>query len=572
MKKTTRLIDTLIGLDRFLYYLNKAKFFLPNVRIPQPSATYMNYKISKQIAKVFKNNLHMGSNQKKIKQNKILFLDPRGGEYVRIILGVLAKRLEHEGYQSQFINCQTLPICNDTSIITNRPANICENCLKYSNSLMDAFNLPYKSLNQLIDNGIREFAAEEVKTLSRDEVLNYTFRGFPLGSFLKISVASYLFRGDVPKDDASLKIIHDFLTGLIILFHAYEKLLDIYNPDFVITVNGRFFWHKLAYEISKSRGLKVITIDDFGSFGGTGNRWMFSHDVPIAELNLNSYWKNWEHVPLSKNEDEYLEKNFILGSMTNKVYHKNPLNDWDAILKIIGFENASNFDVMFTNLTWDSTAIEKDLFFANMFDWIFSTIDAYIQNKKNLLIRIHPAEEGIFGYPSLQKVKDSILNKYGTLPENIRIVASNNNVSSYQLLEKANLRIVYSSTIGLEGAVRGIPVVVAGDVHYGNKGFTIDPNSKSEYFDIINDSGDIKDLDSGQIQLAKQYAFFYLYRTKIPLDFYDAQMFQINKVKLHSYKDILPGANPYLDLVIEGIMRDKPIVLSRELTNKLFKL
>ena len=566
-----KMLQKTIGIDPFVnfFLLHKIlkKLFL-NIKIPEPDEKYVKEKISKKIYRVFKN---VKLEQKGDKE-KILFLDPRGSYYTRIILGIIANRLKLHSYQSLFVNCEDLPVCNGWSILSPRPSNYCENCLYYSNKLMESFKLESKSLNQLINNSIREKTHNLVYGLSQTEIENFTYEGYPLGKYITISACSYFYSGSIPDTNDTLQILKGFLEGLIILYHSYSRAFEKFKPDKVFIVNGRFFWHKLAYEMCKKLGIPMIFMDDFGSFGGTGNRWMFSDEIPIAELNLNKYWDKWKDVPLTENEQKYLSTSFIQNSTDQSFFYSTSNNNWQKICAKLAIDLYSKYDVMFTNLTWDSTAIDKDICFDSMMDWIYTTIKAYIQNKKLLLIRVHPAEVGIFGLPSLQKVADSIYKKYKNLPANIKIIPFENNINSYELLPKANKILVYTSTIGLEASLRGFSPIVAGEVHYMNKGFTKDIFNRKDYLNIINLDKPMTRLNDKQIELAKRYAFFYLYRTKIPFEFYKAEMFKIRKLKIKSYKDILPGKNPYLDIVIEGIRKNKPIILSRKLSNILYNI
>lgn len=567
-----KVINGIIGKERLYNFIfsNEITYKLSSLLyILKPGADFNNRKISADLKKIYKNTDNIDLNEA---QDRILFIDPRGGYYVRIILGVIATRLKLHKVHSYFINCEDLPVCNGWTILNPRPKNHCGQCLYHSNQLLNAFKLTSKSLNQINESTIRNKAQEIVSNLTRHEIENYIYNELPLGSYIKVSASSYFLSGEIPNDMKSVEILRGFLAGLIILYHAYEKTFYEYKPDKIVIVNGRFFMHKLAYEMAKIRGIQIITLDDFGSTGGTGRRWMFSHNIAIAELDLSEYWQHWKNVQLTSAEKSYLITSFINGSVNNTVYYKNPQLNWENICNELSIDPDADFDVMFTNLTWDSTAIDKDICFNGMLDWIFTTIEQYCENKKLLLIRIHPAEKEIFGVPSLQKVSTEILNKYNELPKNIKIIPYDSNISSYQLLNKSVLKMVYSSTLGLEAAVRGLPVVVAADVHYRSKGFTIDVDTKDEYINIINSTRQFGKLSENQIDIALRYAFFYLYRTKIPLEFYKAKMFKLNKLTIKSFDELLPGKNPYLDIVIEGILNNNPIVLTRELTNELYKL
>jgi hypothetical protein len=54
-------------------------------------------------------------------------------------------------------------------------------------------------------------------------------------------------------------------------------------------------------------------------------------------------------------------------------------------------------------------------------------------------------------------------------------------VNTYDLIEIADLGLVYTTTVGLEMAMSGVPVIVIGQTHYRSKGFTLDPGSWEDF-------------------------------------------------------------------------------------------
>ncbi len=61
------------------------------------------------------------------------------------------------------------------------------------------------------------------------------------------------------------------------------------------------------------------------------------------------------------------------------------------------------------------------------------------------------------------------------LPEHIRLIGAKEKVNTYDLMEIGGLGLVYTTTVGMEMAMYGVPVIVAGDTHYRGRGFTYDP-------------------------------------------------------------------------------------------------
>jgi hypothetical protein len=58
-------------------------------------------------------------------------------------------------------------------------------------------------------------------------------------------------------------------------------------------------------------------------------------------------------------------------------------------------------------------------------------------------------------------------------------------VNTYDLVEVADLGLVYTTTVGMEMAMCGVPVIVSGQTHYRGRGFTYDPDSWVSYFKLL---------------------------------------------------------------------------------------
>ena len=127
---------------------------------------------------------------------------------------------------------------------------------------------------------------------------------------------------------------------------------------------------------------------------------------------------------------------------------------------------------LFTNVTWDSATLGHDIGFASMFDWVERSIRLAGQHGDLvLLVRIHPAE-GRWG--TREEVQATITAAIGEIPPNVHFVPARDAVSSYALLQLSDAVLTYTTTVGLEAAVRGKRVAVAGDTHYRGRGFTDD--------------------------------------------------------------------------------------------------
>jgi hypothetical protein len=88
-------------------------------------------------------------------------------------------------------------------------------------------------------------------------------------------------------------------------------------------------------------------------------------------------------------------------------------------------------------------------------------------------------------------------------------------------VEIADMGLVYTTTVGLEIAMSGAPVIVAGQTHYRDKGFTLDPATWEAYFQllamVLKEPAEFR-LSKGQVEQAWAYAyrFFFEYPRPFP--------------------------------------------------------
>jgi len=143
--------------------------------------------------------------------------------------------------------------------------------------------------------------------------------------------------------------------------------------------------------------------------------------------------------------------------------------------------------VLLTNVSWDAQLHYESSIFEDMHQWILETIEWFIVNPEcNLVIRIHPAEE-TGRIIAADKVADFISRNFQELPKNIVIVKPLQKVSTYTLIEKAALSIIYGSKVGLEVAALGKPLLIAGEAWSRGKGIGIEPKDRKSYFNTLQE-------------------------------------------------------------------------------------
>jgi capsule polysaccharide export protein KpsC/LpsZ len=171
-----------------------------------------------------------------------------------------------------------------------------------------------------------------------------------------------------------------------------------------------------------------------------------------------------------------------------------------------------------TNVIGDSLTLGRQVFSDSMTEWLERTVRYFATRPDvQLVTRIHPGELITKG-PS---VADVVHKTLPSLPENIHLVPADAKVNTYDIIEIADLGLVYTTTVGMEMAMSGVPVIVVGNTHYRNKGFTLDPENWEAYFELLTTA--LADLglvrpSQAQVEQAWNYAyrFFFEYPQPFP--------------------------------------------------------
>jgi hypothetical protein len=146
------------------------------------------------------------------------------------------------------------------------------------------------------------------------------------------------------------------------------------------------------------------------------------------------------------------------------------------------------------------------------------------------IIRVHPGEVLTHGLSMMDVVKQVLPR----LPEHIRLIGPKDKVNTYDLVEVADIGLVYTTTVGMEMAMCGLPVIVSGQTHYRGRGFTYDPDSWVTYFKLL---GQILSKSSAyrlsriQVENAWEYAYRFFFEYPRPFPWHLVRVWDDYKVR-----------------------------------------
>jgi hypothetical protein len=491
---------------------------------------------------------------------RILFFSMRGWTTHVAVETMLAEALAQRGVEPVFFTCGgPLPLCGITNFRAEDPTP-CADCHGYVSRYLDLLGFPVTTLEQLVSADERAAAERRIAALPDDALQTFEHDGLPLGRAVRTSVLWFLLRGTPEATERWTATYRSFLVSASLMRVAAERLLDRTRPDRVFCLNGLFFAERVLREVATRRGIPVTTYER----GFMPDSWVFFHDGIACDYPIAPAFREIADRALTPEQatrvDAYLDER-TRGGVDAGQYWPRMEARRQALIEELRLDPDKPIVSAFTNITWDSAVLDHDVGFDSMFDWLERTVRCFAgRDDGQLVIRTHPAELRLPGQETAQQVPEALAERLGGIPERVRIVPAESGLSSYTLGAMSRFAIVYTSTMGLELAANGLPVVVTGDTHYRDLGFTVDVDDRETYPEIL---GRLlrDDPPAPDTELAKRYAHFFFFRFMIPLGVTREVEGKQVRIPLERFDELAAGRDPALDAVADGLAHGRPVFL-----------
>jgi hypothetical protein len=280
------------------------------------------------------------------------------------------------------------------------------------------------------------------------------------------------------------------------------------RPDVVIVPNGMVQEYGAVYETSRYLGITAMTYE----FGDPNRRVWLARNRLVIHHNNDELWSQRKERKLNTVQQESLEEflssrqGLVRGERFAHLWQKTGRQGGGKVRPALGLDDRPVV-LLPTNVLGDTATLGLTIFSQTMTEWLQRVL-AFLAGRPEVqvLVRIHPAETWTVG-PSVAEIIDQVMPE---LPSHIHLIGSKEGINTYDLMDIADLGLVYTTSVGLEMATRGIPVLVSGRAHYRKKGFTIDADSWEEYFSRLDAA--LNDLPACrltplQVQQAWNYAY-----------------------------------------------------------------
>ncbi|MCP9236780.1 hypothetical protein [Lewinella sp. JB7] len=477
-----------------------------------------------------------------------------GNNIVQITLG---KILQARGHNVKYLVCDIeLPICETTDINShNNRSEICAYQARHMRAFFQKAGFQVINLTELV-------------SIERIEGLKQQLNDDTWDVFVESKLIRYFKVGLLDRSHPMFGELFDRARHAALISAEMGKALAALRPDRVIMSHGTYTTRGPARITLNEAGIKVLTISRAKMAESQKFNWKTAGDW----WDVEKEWKSVCEVPLN-HQQEALIDDYLQSRRNHKrdivVFNKTAEEDRAKTFAKLGLDNSKRTYTLFTNVLWDAASAQREIAFKNPVEWTIETVKWFRHRPdKQLVVRTHPAET-IIG--TNQPLADLIKNKLDdNIPENVVILDPDAPINSWSLLKITDLGLVHTSTVGIELALEGIPCVCVSKTHYREKGFTLDINSRQEYFDLL-ELDEISDFDAATAKMvAKRYSYLLFLRYQLPMPFYHPRShIGIYSFKSTDWKEIL--SSHAIPTIVKGIEEGDEFILPDEVVYEIYR-
>ncbi|MCK6581045.1 MAG: hypothetical protein L6Q98_23370 [Anaerolineae bacterium] len=435
----------------------------------------------------------------------------------------------------------------------------CAYCQKQAQLLWEDNPTPPIPLSEHVTPAEIEAITARVEAIQDDTWQAYQEDDLPFGRWAKDILVNNHVVADHTLIPNHERLGRAHLRNLMILKVAYGHVLEIVRPDRVVSNDSYYGMWAIMQLLCAKRGIPFYS---YWPIGKTRTAAAFS-DAAMS-LDFRAAWPKFSSQPLTPAQQARVDE--WMGSRLGKrdtlliTHQVDSTVATDAVLSKL--EPYKPTALLPSNVIWDLAALNKQVAFVDMMDWIISTIDWFRDHPQfQLIIKTHPAELHPAIPETRERVEIVLRDRDVVLPENVHLLSPRVSVTAYQLFPLTKVGIVHTTTTGSEMVAEGIPVITSGRAPYRGYGFTHDPATRAEYFDLLERHlADPQEASPSQRELAQKFIYFQNFIYYNDLGFVENEWQQNSRLKVTSTTDIMPGKMPNLDYVIDAIMDGLPIL------------
>jgi hypothetical protein len=459
--------------------------------------------------------LHVGSrlNAQHSHRKTVLFFAPEAGVAPYLMAqAIIGKTLQEKGHNVLFVRCfdlmQRCPVKVGNYLpydaTPEQSLDACVKCWGYSDSILSQYQLDYIDIREVIDDQAKERIALAMKNLP-DNRVEYCYENIPVGrlAFYDFSITNK-HPAHQPIASKEHYIFDQYLETVIMSVEMMKAIVLHHKIDTLASFDA-YGMMSAARLFALDRNIFPLMVSiayhlngDWRRVAGLSNLSMVKEQAWRLEQ-----WPNWRELSLPKAMVGEVMDDLILrltGSGSH-IYSPNKTLTTDSIFKNLGLSVHRKTLVAFTSSTDERDAMLYSLHslgyqdlhsrgaFGDSFEWLNALIE-YVETSDDLqlVVRLHPrigatARDNISAKEYI-RYREEFSGSYA----HTKFIWPEEKISSYDIAEFADIALISWSSMGLELARLGVPVLSGYPSIFSlapDDGFIVTALERNEYFDSL---------------------------------------------------------------------------------------
>jgi len=338
-----------------------------------------------------------------------------------------------------------------------------------------------------------------------------------------------LMREEVDMNNPSDRALYDLrIQRNTFAAKAALEYLQSNKPDVVLIPNGLILEMGIIFRVARYLNIDAVTYE----FNDQREQIWLAQNSSIMKQDTDYVVDARCHLPVTEAmfervaDLENARRGARVWGKSKRLWQYVSSQGAQETRKMLGLDGRPVV-MLAANVLGDSLTLGRDIFASSMTEWIKKTAQYFAKRiDMQLVIRVHPGEKLV---PQAKSMGTVVREALPELPSHIHVIGALDKINTYDLIEIADVGLAYTTTVGLETAMNGRPVISCGQTHYRGRGITIDPNTWEEYYAALEKVlSDIPghQLNEKQIEFAWNYAyrFFFEYPRPFPwrlMNFWD---------------------------------------------------
>lgn len=501
----------------------------------------------------------------------VLFWVPGGMTLLLEVENTIAIALQLRGIRSHVVVCDgAYRACILREVTDGQPVerwkDSCKSCKARTTALLKKMCIPHSFIGDYVPASLISKLWDMTESITWETLDDLEYGGVNLAKSTRSAIIRFLTGEDLA---AHQEVVREYAFSALVCAAASSRAMQEMSPSRLFLSHGVYVDWGPALQTALARGIAVSGWKPSYLYA----HFYFRHIDDGARLGFHRLgqiaWDKRKSLPLTSVEETRLNI-FMSNRYENRVsfdlQELKPYNgNMDAVRQKYVPDTKKPVWGIFCHIVWDSVKDYSPMAFDSFNDWIMVTLNEIIQIQDvNWLVKIHPVEarnERLLG------VQHLIDTHFPILPPHVRVISAHEDISPLEFFQLIDGGISVYGTSGLELALQGKPVILAGEAHYGGKGFTYDGLTTDDYVNLLHQTASFSRLSGEQVDLARRYAYNYFIQREIPLEILNDPTANEKKWKFQYERRelLLPGGDPFIDFVCEHIQNGQDFVMEDDL-------